>query len=95
MTLLQIASLLLVLTAAFGAMNYLLRKLTSTISVYALTATVGPGVLRAAKPPKSLESKIAEERWKPVIMICTYMVVLFSITLQGLTIAPLAKRLLR
>ncbi|KGB83053.1 MAG: sodium:proton antiporter [Pseudomonadota bacterium] len=33
--------------------------------------------------------------WKPLILTCTYVVVVFSIIVQGLTIAPLARRLSR
>jgi len=31
--------------------------------------------------------------WKPLLLTMTYVVVLFSIIVQGLTIAPLARRM--
>jgi CPA1 family monovalent cation:H+ antiporter len=41
----------------------------------------------------ALALSLPDSDWKPVILAATYMVVLFSIIVQGLTIAPLAKRL--
>ncbi len=41
----------------------------------------------------ALALSIPENEWKPLILTITYIVVLFSIIVQGLTIAPLAKRL--
>lgn len=41
----------------------------------------------------ALALSLPESEWKPLILTATYMVVLFSIIVQGLTIAPLAKRL--
>jgi CPA1 family monovalent cation:H+ antiporter len=41
----------------------------------------------------ALALSLPDSEWKPVILAATYMVVLFSIIVQGLTIAPLAKRL--
>ena len=40
----------------------------------------------------ALALSLPEGEWKPLIMSCTYMVVIFSIIVQGLTVAPLAKR---
>ena len=39
----------------------------------------------------ALALSLPENEWKPIILTSTYMVVLFSIIIQGLTIAPLAK----
>ncbi|MGC1260917.1 MAG: sodium:proton antiporter [Jannaschia helgolandensis] len=36
---------------------------------------------------------LPENEWKPLMLTCTYIVVLFSIIVQGLTVARLAKRL--
>ncbi|MBR9862301.1 MAG: sodium:proton antiporter [Rhodobacteraceae bacterium] len=36
---------------------------------------------------------LPDTEWKPLLLTMTYMVVLFSIIIQGLTIAPLARRL--
>ncbi len=41
----------------------------------------------------ALALSLPEGEWKPLILTSTYVVVLFSIILQGLTIAPLARRL--
>lgn len=38
---------------------------------------------------------LPDNEWKPLLLTMTYVVVLFSIIVQGLTIAPLAKRLAR
>jgi len=43
----------------------------------------------------ALALTLPDGEWKPVILTSTYIVVLFSIIVQGLTIAPLAKRLNR
>ncbi|MGB0854730.1 MAG: cation:proton antiporter [Pikeienuella sp.] len=41
----------------------------------------------------ALALSLPDSEWKPMILTATYTVVLFSIIIQGLTIAPLAKRL--
>ena len=41
----------------------------------------------------ALALSVPENEYKPLILTITYIVVLFSIVVQGLTIAPLAKRL--
>lgn len=41
----------------------------------------------------ALALSLPDSEWKPIILSCTYIVVLFSIIVQGLTIAPLANRL--
>ncbi|EPX81045.1 cation:proton antiporter [Litoreibacter arenae] len=41
----------------------------------------------------ALALSLPEGEWKPVILSATYMVVIFSIIVQGLTVAPLATRL--
>lgn len=41
----------------------------------------------------ALALSLPESEWKPVILSATYFVVIFSIIVQGLTIAPLANRL--
>ncbi len=41
----------------------------------------------------ALALALPESEWKPIILTATYMVVIFSIIVQGLTIAPLANRL--
>ncbi len=43
----------------------------------------------------ALALSLPDSEWKPIILTATYIVVLFSIIVQGLTIAPLAKRLNR
>ncbi len=43
----------------------------------------------------ALALSLPDSEWKPEILTATYIVVLFSIIVQGLTIAPLAKRLSR
>lgn len=43
----------------------------------------------------ALALSLPDSEWKPIILSATYIVVLFSIIIQGLTIAPLAKRLNR
>lgn len=43
----------------------------------------------------ALALSIPENEYKPLILSITYIVVLFSIIVQGLSIAPLAKRLNR
>ncbi|WP_372604165.1 cation:proton antiporter [Actibacterium sp.] len=41
----------------------------------------------------ALALTLPDTEWKPIILTATYVVVVFSIIVQGLTIAPLAKRL--
>jgi CPA1 family monovalent cation:H+ antiporter len=41
----------------------------------------------------ALALSLPDSDWKPMILAATYVVVIFSIIVQGLTIAPLAKRL--
>ena len=41
----------------------------------------------------ALALSLPDSEWKPLILTATYVVVIFSIVAQGLTIAPLAKRL--
>lgn len=41
----------------------------------------------------ALALSLPDSEWKPLILTATYVVVLFSIIVQGLTIAPLAKKL--
>ena len=41
----------------------------------------------------ALALSLPDSEWKPVILTTTYIVVLFSIIVQGLTIAPLAKKI--
>jgi CPA1 family monovalent cation:H+ antiporter len=41
----------------------------------------------------ALALSLPESEWKPVILAATYIVVVFSIIVQGLTVAPLATRL--
>ncbi len=41
----------------------------------------------------ALALSLPDSEWKPVILTTTYIVVIFSIIIQGLTIAPLANRL--
>ena len=41
----------------------------------------------------ALALSLPEGEWKPLILTATYMVVLFSIIIQGLTVAPLARRI--
>ena len=41
----------------------------------------------------ALALSLPDGEWKPLILTATYMVVVFSIVVQGLTIAPLARRL--
>lgn len=41
----------------------------------------------------ALALSLPDSEWKPLILTATYVVVIFSIIAQGLTIAPLAKRL--
>ena len=41
----------------------------------------------------ALALPLPDSEWKPMILAATYVVVIFSIIVQGLTIAPLAKRL--
>ena len=40
----------------------------------------------------ALALSLPDSEWKPLILTVTYIVVLFSIIVQGLTVAPLAKR---
>ncbi len=41
----------------------------------------------------ALALTLPDSEWKPIILTATYVVVIFSIIIQGLTIAPLANRL--
>ena len=41
----------------------------------------------------ALALSLPDNEWKPLILTATYVVVIFSILVQGLTIAPLARRL--
>ncbi|MBU0645090.1 MAG: cation:proton antiporter [Alphaproteobacteria bacterium] len=41
----------------------------------------------------ALALSLPDSEWKPVILTATYIVVVFSIIVQGLTVAPLAKRM--
>ena len=40
----------------------------------------------------ALALSLPETEWKPLILTTTYVVVVFSIIVQGLTVAPLARR---
>jgi CPA1 family monovalent cation:H+ antiporter len=40
----------------------------------------------------ALALSLPDSEWKPLILTVTYIVVLFSIIVQGLTVASLAKR---
>jgi len=40
----------------------------------------------------ALALSIPENEWKPLILTSTYIVVIFSIIVQGLTVAPLANK---
>ncbi len=41
----------------------------------------------------ALALSLPDGEWKPLILTATYIVVVFSIIVQGLTVAPLAARL--
>lgn len=41
----------------------------------------------------ALALSLPESEWKPLILTATYVVVVFSIIIQGLTVAPLARRI--
>ena len=41
----------------------------------------------------ALALSLPESEWKPLILTVTYVIVIFSIIVQGLTVAPLARRL--
>ncbi|MDH3263085.1 MAG: sodium:proton antiporter [Paracoccaceae bacterium] len=41
----------------------------------------------------ALALSLPESDWKPMILTATYLIVVFSIVVQGLTVAPLARRL--
>jgi CPA1 family monovalent cation:H+ antiporter len=43
----------------------------------------------------ALALSLPDTEWKPLILTCTYMVVIFSIIVQGLTVGALAQRLIR
>ena len=43
----------------------------------------------------ALVLSLPDSEWKPLLLAMTYIVVVFSIIVQGLTIAPLARRLNR
>lgn len=43
----------------------------------------------------ALALSLPDSEWKPLILTTTYVIVLFSIIVQGLTVAPLARRLNR
>ena len=43
----------------------------------------------------ALALSLPDSDWKPLILTATFIVVLFSIIVQGLTIAPLVKSLRR
>ena len=40
----------------------------------------------------ALALSLPDSEWKPLILTVTYIVVLFSIIVQGLTVAPFARR---
>ena len=40
----------------------------------------------------ALALSLPDSEWKPLILTATYMIVLFSIIVQGLTVAQLAQR---
>jgi len=41
----------------------------------------------------ALALSLPESEWSPLILTATYMIVVFSIIVQGLTVAPLARKL--
>ncbi len=41
----------------------------------------------------ALALSLPDSEWKPLILTATYIVVIFSIIVQGLTVAPMAKRI--
>lgn len=85
--------ILLALVARFAAVSvpiYLLKPFRSFPSDVIPIMTWGglKGGISVA-----LALSLPDSEWKPMILTATYVVVLFSIIIQGLTIAPLAKRL--
>jgi len=43
----------------------------------------------------ALALALPDSEWKPMILSVTYIVVIFSILVQGLTIAPMARKMAR
>jgi CPA1 family monovalent cation:H+ antiporter len=43
----------------------------------------------------ALALSLPDSDWTPMILTATYVVVVFSIVVQGLTVAPLAARVIR
>lgn len=45
--------------------------------------------------PWALALSLPESEWKPAILTATYVVVVFSIVVQGLTVGPLIRRVVK
>lgn len=88
--------------AAFAIVLALVARLISVVVPAMLLHNVSP-FSRGAVPimtwgglkggiSVALALSLPDSDWKPVILAATYVIVVFSIIVQGLTVAPLAKR---
>ncbi|WP_460273409.1 cation:proton antiporter [Celeribacter sp. ULVN23_4] len=88
--------------AGFAIVLALLARLISVVVPAALLHNVTP-FSRGAVPimtwgglkggiSVALALSLPDSEWKPTILAATYVIVVFSIIVQGLTVAPLAKR---
>lgn len=92
-TILQIASLLIVLAGAFGAINYLYLRLPPAIGILVVALLASMSLLAfVGVEVFALALSLPESEWKPLILTATYIVVVFSIIVQGLTVARLAEK---
>ncbi|MEM9970332.1 MAG: sodium:proton antiporter [Pseudomonadota bacterium] len=90
--LIGVASIALALTARLAAVAVpiLLLKPFRTFSPGVIPIMTWGGLKGGISVALALS--LPESEWKPLILTCTYIVVIFSIVVQGLTVARLANR---
>jgi CPA1 family monovalent cation:H+ antiporter len=76
-----------------GAVPFLLRLRSRPLERYVIPIMSWGGLTGGISVALALS--LAASDWKPTILAATYFVVVFSIIVQGLTVAPLARWLKR
>jgi CPA1 family monovalent cation:H+ antiporter len=89
MTVFQIISILISLTALFSYLNFRFFKLPATIGVM-LTLALAMGFTRWRCPCPQ-----AASREREIVLAVTYVIVIFSILVQGLSLKHVVKALVK
>jgi len=80
MNALQIGRLLIVFAGAFGSIKHIIFRLPSAIGILIVAFVASLCVLG-----------LLDSDWKSLILTATYIVLVFSIIVHGLNIAPLVR----